>query len=246
MTSYVIKHERCPECAKHGNDRSGDNLAIYSDGHTYCFRCGFGSRRTRIAERVERCEEAIVLPADVDTELPYEARKWLEQYHLSRVDFIKNHVMWSERYSRIIFPYFDQTGLLAWQGRYIPCGKNKVEVNGKSPAKWYSQGLIHEIIHPINVNNREAVLVEDIISAIKVSKVKGAIPLFGSSISGKHFLRLKKIVDRVWIWLDPDMRPKSLKMASMGKLLGLDTHVIFSDHDPKEHSQEEIDKLLNS
>jgi hypothetical protein len=145
--------------------------------------------------------------------------------------------MWSEREQRIIFPYFDQTGLLAWQGRYV--GK-------ENKAKWWSQGKIHEIIHPINVNKREAVLVEDIISAIKVSKVKGAIPLFGSSISGKHFLRLKKVVDRVWIWLDPDMRSKSLKMANLGKLLGLDTHVIFSDHDPKEHSQEEIDKLLNS
>ena len=235
MTSYVLRNERCPECAKHGNDRSGDNLAVYSDGHTYCFRCGFGSRRTRIAERVERCEETVVLPADVDTELPYEARKWLEQYNLSRLDLIKHHVMWSPSLQRIIFPYFDQTGLLAWQGRYV--GEEK-------KAKWFSQGKIHEIIHPINVNKREAVLVEDIISAIKVSKVKGAIPLFGSSISGKHFLRLKKVVDRVWVWLDPDMRSKSLKMASLGKLLDMDTHVIFSDKDPKEEDDETIRSKL--
>ena len=35
--SHVIRKEACPECRSIGNDRSGDNLAVYSDGHTYCF-----------------------------------------------------------------------------------------------------------------------------------------------------------------------------------------------------------------
>lgn len=235
MTSYVIRKERCPECAKHGNDRSGDNLAVYSDGHTYCFRCTYGTGRTRISEAVERRDSTVVLPADVTTELPIEARQWLGLYSLPRLAITNNHVMYSPSLERIIFPYFDQTGLLAWQGRYV--GK-------ENKPKWWSQGKIHEIIHPINVNNREAVLVEDIISAIKVSKVKGAIPIFGSTISAKHFLRLSSIVDKVWIWLDPDMRTKSIKMTSMAQLLGLEASVVFSDKDPKEHSHEEIKTLL--
>lgn len=36
----IIK-TRCPNCEKKGRDRKGDNLAIYSDGHGYCFSCGF-------------------------------------------------------------------------------------------------------------------------------------------------------------------------------------------------------------
>jgi len=234
--SHVIRKEACPECRRIGNDRSGDNLAVYSDGHTYCYRCGHGTGRKSFTTTAKPNPTAIVLPADVTTELPVEARSWLGQYQLARLDLNRNHVMWSERWSRIIFPYFNEAELLAWQGRYVGDDKTK--------AKWFSQGKIHEIIHPVQVTQRKAVLVEDIVSAIKVAKIKGAIPLFGSSISAKQILRLKTVVDEVWYWLDPDMRAKSVKMARLSELLGLKAHVIFSDHDPKEHSHDDIENIL--
>lgn len=37
--SKAVGKEQCPECAKHGRDRSHDNLVIYDDGHKYCFSC---------------------------------------------------------------------------------------------------------------------------------------------------------------------------------------------------------------
>ena len=234
--SHVIRKEQCPECRKLGNDRSHDNLAVYSDGHCHCFRCNYHTGRKHITQAIEQPKSRIVLPADVTTELPYEAKQWLEQYQLSRLDLMSNHVMWSEHWSRIIFPYFNETGLLAWQGRYVGKETDK--------AKWFSQGKIHEIIHPVKVTNRTAVLVEDIVSAIKVSKFTGAIPIFGSSVNAKQILRLKTVVDRVWYWLDPDMRSKSVKMANLSTLLGLPACVIFSDKDPKEHTHDEIKKYL--
>lgn len=237
--SHVIRKEPCPECRKLGNDRSGDNLAVYSDGHSYCYRCGYHSNRTRITNSTTKSiPSSIILPADVTTELPYEARQWLNKYELTRLDISRNHIMWSEKYSRIVFPYFNETELLAWQGRYI--GEDKTK------AKWFSQGKIHEIIHPLQVHQRQAVLVEDIVSAIKVSKICGAIPIFGSSVSTKQILRLKSIVDEVWFWLDPDMRGKSLKLAHISNILGLTAHTIFSDKDPKEHTHEEINNILNT
>lgn len=39
--STVTNRERCPECAEQGLDKSGDNLAVYSDGHVHCFACGY-------------------------------------------------------------------------------------------------------------------------------------------------------------------------------------------------------------
>lgn len=236
--THCLRHEACPECRKIGNDRSGNNLGVYSDGHSYCYRCGYHSNRTRVTNTTtSSLSHTIVLPADVTTELPYEARQWLNKYELTRLDISRNHVMWSEKYSRIVFPYFNETELLAWQGRYI--GEDKTK------AKWFSQGKIHEIIHPLQVKNRFAILVEDIVSAIKVSKICGAIPIFGSSVSTKQILRLKSIVDEVWFWLDPDMRGKSLKLAHISNTLGLTAHTIFSDKDPKEHSHEEISMLVN-
>ena len=37
--SYKTGEEPCPKCREMGNDRSGDNLAVYSDGHKFCFAC---------------------------------------------------------------------------------------------------------------------------------------------------------------------------------------------------------------
>lgn len=242
--SHVIRKEACPECRRIGNDRTGDNLAVYSDGHTYCYRCGYGTGRKTFTRSSNTPTSSIILPADVTTQLPYEATAWLRQYQLGRLDVQNHKVMWSEHWSRLIFPYFNSTELLAWQGRYISHG-NK-ETQGKPPAKWFSQGKIHEIIHPINVNRRQAILVEDILSAIKVSRYQGAIPIFGSSVSAKQILRLKTVVDRVWYWLDPDMRTKSVKLANLSTLLGLPASVIFSDKDPKDHTHEEIQMILDS
>lgn len=245
-SNHFVRHEECPNCRKLGHDRTKDNLGIWSDGSTYCFKCGYISGRKKIAQAISHPQCQIVLPSDVVTQLPYEARQWLNKYELTRLDISRNHIMWSEKYSRIIFPYFNEVELLAWQGRYIPCGKNQVEVNGKAPAKWFSQGKIHEIIHPLQVKNRFAVLVEDIVSAIKVSKIRGAIPIFGSSVSTKQILRLKSIVDEVWFWLDPDMRGKSLKLAHISNTLGLTAHTIFSDKDPKEHTIDFIADTLRT
>lgn len=40
-TSVCLNHSACPNCRASGKDRSGDNLANYSDGHGYCFACGY-------------------------------------------------------------------------------------------------------------------------------------------------------------------------------------------------------------
>lgn len=39
--SKVVSRKRCPKCAANGNDTSGNNLAVYDDGHSYCYACQF-------------------------------------------------------------------------------------------------------------------------------------------------------------------------------------------------------------
>ena len=39
--SVCTHHEPCPQCRGQGRDTKGDNLAIYDDGHKYCFACGY-------------------------------------------------------------------------------------------------------------------------------------------------------------------------------------------------------------
>lgn len=39
--SSIVNKTQCPACAKHGRDNGCDNLAVYDDGHKYCFACQY-------------------------------------------------------------------------------------------------------------------------------------------------------------------------------------------------------------
>ena len=39
--SKVVKKIPCPKCREEGRDTKGDNLALYDDGHKYCFACTY-------------------------------------------------------------------------------------------------------------------------------------------------------------------------------------------------------------
>lgn len=79
--SKVIERARCPSCASRGNDKHGDNLAVYDDGHSYCFSCGFydiGAMRTEDVARLPRytipCTWLLDKNIDTDTCEAWEVR----------------------------------------------------------------------------------------------------------------------------------------------------------------------------
>lgn len=48
--SKVISRKRCPKCAANGNDTSGNNLAVYDDGHSYCYACEYYIKGTKMEQ----------------------------------------------------------------------------------------------------------------------------------------------------------------------------------------------------
>jgi twinkle protein len=50
--SKVVSRKRCPKCAAQGNDTSGNNLAVYDDGHSYCYACEFYVRGNKPMETI--------------------------------------------------------------------------------------------------------------------------------------------------------------------------------------------------
>jgi len=246
--SNFVRHERCPVCAAQGKDRNGNNLGVYSDGSCYCFSCGY----TKSSKGIERLKEAtqkgdtilaspIYLPGDSTLELPGLARDYLRNYSLTEEDINVNRIMWSEQYQRVIFPYFDGGGLLGWQGRYL--GSN----SGK--GKWFSQGDLKDILHICETarthhDQRSIVLVEDIISAIRVGHTNPAAPLFGSHLSTKTALRYNKLYDNIILWLDKDKELYSIKVAQQLRAMGIPCRSVITDKDPKEYSDTEIVDIL--
>jgi twinkle protein len=41
MESKGVSKAQCPQCAEKGEDRNKDNLTVYDDGHTHCFKCRY-------------------------------------------------------------------------------------------------------------------------------------------------------------------------------------------------------------
>ena len=87
--AHCIKHTQCPECVKLGKDRSGNNLALYSDGSEYCFSCGYYRKADgmqAIRKAAPKTDKPIQLPFDSTIELPQPVWEWLRQYSLTELD----------------------------------------------------------------------------------------------------------------------------------------------------------------
>ena len=244
--SHVLEHTQCPECAKKGKDSGHDNLAIYSDGHHWCFRCGYLQRGNQIQAFKSRIDysaklpqpewSGVRLPFDCDTGIPVHARQWLQSYGFSDATITKHTILWSESRQLLVFPYFIMGELVAWQGRYFGTEKK---------GKWYTNGDVDSFIYALgNTRSSRVVLVESVISAIKLSKTECCSPLFGSHISNRRLLRLAKMYKSVVIWLDPDKQRDAIIFARQARLFGLDCQVIMSDMKPKDYTQDEIEEYL--
>ena len=252
MESYLVRKEQCPECAKQGKDNSHDNLAVYSDGHSHCFSCGFTISNgviSRFRQRISSTREldkqksGLYLPEDCDTVYPSVALDWIEQYELTKTDLLNNNALWSESSQRLIFPVYGDSGLLAYQGRYFGPPSS-----GKPYPKWYGKGDLGSTFNILGrSSSSKLVLTEDIISAIKCSKFCLAMPLYGSHVGVVRFKRLYSLYGKtltVSVYLDPDKRKEAVLEARRGTLVGLNTETIFSDKDPKEHTYEELKEIL--
>ena len=246
--SQVIGKERCPECAKRGKDTKGDNLVSYSDGHSYCYGCGYtlNSSASKLSNFVSNSSQPpfvadqVWLPHDCSFDYSSIALEWVGQYDLDKNTLLRNRVMWSPSKERLCFPVIGGNGeYLAYTGRNF----NPTD----SRSKWVSYGDLDNTFHIKGNNNKTLVLVEDIVSAIKVSSITQSMPLFGNHIGLKRWKRLYQLTPRgstINIWLDPDMKTKAIKERALGASVGLNTRVIFSDKDPKEHSYDEIEELI--
>lgn len=246
--SQVVKKERCPECAKLGKDTKGDNLVSYSDGHSYCYGCGYtvGSSTRKLSNYIDNNSQPapvghkVFLPTDCTFDYPSIAVEWVGQYQISISSLARHRVMWSPSKERLIFPIIGgEDNFLAYVGRNFNLSDGK--------PKWVAYGDLKNTYHFLGEEKGTLVLCEDIVSAIKLSKFVQAMPLFGNHIGIDRWKRLFKIISRgvqCIIWLDPDMRLKSIGESYLGSSIGMNVRTILSDKDPKEHTYDEIRNIL--
>ncbi len=234
--SEFLYHKPCPNCG------SKDNLGVYTD-HEYCFGCGYTTGR-RVTKITKQSNSSLCLPDDSDTYIPSVALDWVNQYGLTVNELRANRILYSESRQLLVFPYFgeDDKQLLGWQGRYFGDNPNH--------PKWFTKGYIKDFIKVINLTKAHElgiIFVEDIVSAIKLGRIYGACPIFGSSIPNTHPIRLSKLgVTNFFIWLDKDKEKESRKFSVKFNGMGLPTKVISTDLDPKCYNTDELRRIIES
>jgi hypothetical protein len=241
---YVLRHERCPGCAKLGRDTKGDNLAVYSDGHTHCFGCGYHTHGDAITtyknkqQAIEVKHPTVNLPEDVEYSYPIQALNWMKQYGFNRNNLLGHNILWSESTQLLIFPYYHNGLLFAWQGRYFGPKTDH--------PKWLTYGKVHEYDYILNPENERIILVEDIVSAIKLSRYESVLPLFGSYISAKRLGQLSRFYPTIIIWLDPDKQKEALQFQKIALQYCANVYVVIADKDPKELEYKQLEEILAS
>lgn len=234
-------HTACPKCREQGKDRFGDNLYCYSDGHDYCFSCGYW-KDASIKDKLlgaSQTSKHTLLPSDTIREIPNNALEWLSKYEITSKEVLDYGMLWSPRLHWLIFPIYADSFeevLLGYQARNFA-------VNG---SKYYTRGSFESIVNYYgDRNNDTLILVEDMISAIKVARQHACMPLFGSFLTDERGRKLKNFFKRLVFWLDYDKAKSAFQQATRFKQSGFRTSIIITTKDPKEYSDEEITSIVD-
>ncbi len=223
----------------------------------YCFRCGnigfeaHGQRSLAELERVRelnlQAERSICneLPKDFTTDIPREHIHWLASGGISPNRAASNGIGWSDRLQRVVLPLYDASGELRyWQARAVLRGQSPKYINPSVDKT----GLLYWSTPPDQAGDAGLVIVEDILSAIRVGKHLPTCTAMGTKLS---LQQANAIADAttgsIRVWLDPDKAGKD-GAAAMYRQLSFITdniQIIQSDSDPKNLSDREIRDTLN-
>lgn len=241
----------CPNC---GSSRT-PAFARYTDGHGWCFSCGYREPPTRMEPQLSKGVVISIesvrsgpsrvrpIPEEAKPYLGVPALLWLKKYGITAKEVSNHSLLWWDERKWLIFPYYSTPDHLAgWQARNF---------DPKFPdQKWMTYGQIKEHMHLIAADvstlGEVVVLVEDIVSAIKVGRHITCMPLFGAHISLTGILRLARTFSGVGLWLDSDKEVEARLYASRASQYMSNTYVIKTELDPKEYTDGQIREQLHA
>lgn len=231
--SIRLYQTECPNCRSKGKDKHKDNLAVYDDGHTYCFSCGTYTPGNIISKINKQKQNKYIknIPEDITKTIKKEAYDWIHKY----LDTVPKNFYYSEQEQSLII-ILDNSGV--WIARYF---------GTEDKPKWLAYGIGNHTYHIEGITNtNKIVIVEDIISATKVGHITPTLCLFGSIISTEKIAKLLLLgYNEIILWLDPDKHEYMLKRKKELDLI-CNCKIILSDKDPKEYNYEKINELLIS
>jgi DNA primase len=230
---------------------SGEKLSVNHSNKDYwcfCYRCGFtetvhkGKQTLADIQKIQKLNEAaetpipLELPNDFTTEIPLAGRLWLYKAGITEQCWRKNNIGYSEVLQRVVLPVYNQDGELVW----LQCRAIHSQQKPKYLQPSRDRSTVIFSVSPDRDDNERVVVVEDILSAIRVGKHIRAISLLGTKITTAQAAMLGHY-KRVTTWLDSDEAGRR-GAYKIRRTLGLITEVdnIVTKLDPKALSDKEI------
>jgi hypothetical protein len=227
--SNLIGFSACPRCRSRGNDRSANNLAEYSENY-YCFACGYNKAKrsiSRVNDAFSQTIAANVNQLQTVSQLPKVAIDWLSKYQITPEEM--KQFRWCDDKSLLVLYQSDDY----WQSRNF---------GTPSVPKYLSEGVKPFIKY--GTDNDTLVLVEDILSAIKVGRVYSASPMLGTMPLKPHLRHLRPY-KTVFLWCDKDAAIKSVRNAGkLSEMIGVKVYPVITDKDPKSFSVNDIKSII--
>ena len=169
------------------------------------------------------------------------ARDWLGRYLTSK-DFHDVVIEWDPERDELVLPVFHGDGIAAYQTRRFPGGDGPKYYTHRKPDYTH-----HAAFHRGGDKYRHrVVLVEDIVSAWKVSTVMPALPLLGTNLTNNQRAYILEMFTEAVVWLDNDNPQVELKATDLVLNLSqfIPTGCIFGWQDPKAVDTEVIRFIL--
>ena len=221
----------------------------------YCFRCGKsgiwsnGKQRAKHTKKTNGLsipsngepDKTICLPRDstrIHSEWTKEARDWVTRYGITEEETERYGLCYSSFLRRVIIPTYLDGKLSGYQTR-------KIYDDDKYP-KYYSKGTKSNI----HIGGKEVgtiIIVEDILSGIKVARQYNTLVLLGTNIDNNILSNIINIYNIYIIYLDNDnkvVKNKQSKLKHRLELLGKEVFIIKNNKDPKEIEDIDIKNLI--
>ena len=185
----------------------------------------------------------VELPHGFTRDIPAIGLAWLYKYDLSDEEIGYYGFGYSPRLNRVILPVYRGNDLVYWQGR------NLGEVTDRNPKYMNVKALGRRDIYfeapgiPERLTNA-CVVVEDIISSVKVGRQLDCFGLLYAYVPDDLIRQLSSAYEKVILWLDPDKFMRMMKQVTRYRTLGMNVVMVQSNHDPKFYTDDEISEKL--
>lgn len=182
---------------------------------------------------------------------PPHAKLWPESFGVQADALGRKGWCYSPKYDRLLIPVFDREhgGLLGYQARRL--SDRDTDSRKYLTVKEKGKRLYYHATAPITaaLKNKAVVLVEDALSAEKVSAFADAVAVL--TVTADSTLRDKLLdtgYDTVVVWLDDDNTDVKRKQLALKTMFDPYVRVVIvrTSKDPKRHAYQEIKEVLTN